>query len=181
MRVNKLSPNPEKTEFMIIGHPLKTKNLELPEVLKLNNFDIKRVNKTKSLGVIVDEKLNWDEQFKRTKGKLSGGLSTLKKLTNIVPQSQLCNVYYTPIESHLRYADVIWGSQSKTKLAGLQRLQDRDCSIISNARIKDNWSSSWLNVENLFRYDRTVMTYKIVNMKAYGINIIRDLFIRPTI
>ena len=62
MRVNKLSLNPKKTEFIIIGHPLKTKNLELPEVRKLNNSDIKRVDKTKSLGVIVDEKPNW-EQF----------------------------------------------------------------------------------------------------------------------
>ena len=58
MRVNKLSPNPKKNEFMIKGHPLKTKNLELPEVLKLINSDIKRVDKTKSIGVIVDEKLN---------------------------------------------------------------------------------------------------------------------------
>ena len=64
---------------MIIGHPLKAKNLELPEVLKLNNSDIKRVDKTKSLGVIVDEKLNWDAQFEHTKGRMSGGLAALKK------------------------------------------------------------------------------------------------------
>ena len=57
---------------MIIGHPLQTTNLELPEMLKLNNSDIKRIDKTKSLGIIVDEKLNWDEQFKRTKKKVSG-------------------------------------------------------------------------------------------------------------
>ena len=37
------------------------------------------------------------------------------------------------------------------------------CSIITEARIKDSWSTSWLNVENLFRYDRSVMTYKIMN------------------
>ena len=122
--MNKLSPNPKKTEFMVIGHPLKTKNLDLPEMLKLNNSDIKRVNKTKSLGVIVDEKLNWDEQFKRTKSKMSGGLAALKKLKNVVPRSQLFIVYYALIESHLRYADVIWGNLSKTKLAALQRLQD---------------------------------------------------------
>ena len=78
MRVNKLRPNPRKTEFMVIGHPLKTRNLDLPEMLKLNNSDIKRVDKTKSLGVIVDEKLNWDEQFKSAKGKMSGGLAALK-------------------------------------------------------------------------------------------------------
>ena len=39
MRLNKLSPNPKKTEFMVMGHPQKTKNLDLPEVLKLNNCD----------------------------------------------------------------------------------------------------------------------------------------------
>ena len=92
---------------MIKVHPLKTKNLYLPEMQKLNNSNIIRVDKTKSLGVIVDEKLNWDEQFKRTKGKMSGGLAALKKLKDVVPQSQLCNVYCALIESHLRYADVI--------------------------------------------------------------------------
>ena len=123
---------------MVIGNPLKTKNLDLPEVLKLNNSDIKRFDMTKSLGVIVDEKLSWDEQFKRTKGKMSGGLTALKKLKNIIPQSQLFSLYYALIESHLRYADVIWCSLSKTKLASLQCLQDRACSIIASARIKDS-------------------------------------------
>ena len=168
MRVNKLSPNPKKTEFMVIGHPLKTKNLDLPEVLKLDNSDIKRVEKVKSLGVIVDEKLNWEEQFQRTKGKMSRGLAALKKLKNIIPQSQMCNVYYSLVESHLRYADVIWGSLSKTKIATLQKLQDRAYSIINDARIKDKWSTSCINVENLIRYDRNVMTYKIVNKLCPG-------------
>ena len=75
--MNKHGPNPKKTVFMIIGHPLKTKNLELPEVLKLNS-DMKRVNETKSLGVIFDEQLSWDKQLQRTTGKISGGLAALK-------------------------------------------------------------------------------------------------------
>ena len=95
MRVDKLGPNPKKTEFMIVGHPLKAKKFDLPEVLKVNNCDIKRVDKGKSLGVIIDDKLNWDEQFRHTKSKMSGGLAALKKLKNIISQSQLCNVYYT--------------------------------------------------------------------------------------
>ena len=94
---------------MIMGHPLKTKNLDLPEVLKLNNCDVKRVDKAKSLGVLIDEKLNWEEQYRRTKGKISGGFAAPKGLKNVIPQSQLCNVYYALIESHLRYAEVIWG------------------------------------------------------------------------
>ena len=42
MRVNKLSPNPKTTEFMVIGHPLKTKNLDLPQALTLDGSDIKK-------------------------------------------------------------------------------------------------------------------------------------------
>ena len=163
MRVNKLSPNPQKTEFMIIGHPFSTKNPELPETLELNGSEVKRVERIKYLGIIINENLNWDEQFKRIKSKINTGLMSLKRLRNTLPQSQLCSVYYGLVESHLRYGDVVWGSLNKTKIKALQRLQNRACSIIENARIKDNWSRSWLNVENIIRYDRNTMTYKIMN------------------
>ena len=74
MRVNKLSPNPSKTEYMIIGHHWKTKDVNLPNGLKLNDSEIKQVSKTKSLGVMVDENLKLDEQFKTVKNKICGGL-----------------------------------------------------------------------------------------------------------
>ena len=79
------------------------------------------------------------------------------------PQSKLCSVYYAIVESHLRYANEIWGSLPKTKLDILQRLQDRARSIVENARYKDNWSCDWLSIENIIRFDRSVMTYKIRN------------------
>ena len=57
--MNKLNRNPKKIGFMVIGHP--TKALNLLEVLKLNNSDIKRVNETMSLVVKVGEKSNLEE------------------------------------------------------------------------------------------------------------------------
>ena len=45
MRVNKPSPNPNRTEFMVIGHPFKTRNLNLPQVLTLDGSDIKKLIK----------------------------------------------------------------------------------------------------------------------------------------
>ena len=92
---------------------------------------------------------------------MSAGLSAPKRLKNILPQSQLCSVYYALVESYLSYGDVIWSSLRKTKLAALQRLQSHVRSIIEKAKIEDSWSCCWLNVENIFRYDRT---YKIINM-----------------
>ncbi len=84
--------------------------------MELNNTEIKQVSKTKSLGFIVDEHLTWDEQFQCTKGKAYSGLSALKVLKNIIPQSQLCNVYLALIKSHLRYSDVIWRIRSLSNI-----------------------------------------------------------------
>ena len=36
-------------------------------------------------------------------------------------------------------------------------------SIIENARINDEWSSNWLNVEKLICCDLSVIAYKILN------------------
>ena len=114
----------------------------------------------------MDERLNWDDQFNKVKGKVSCGLKSLKKLQNLLSQSQLDHVYRALVESHLRYANVVWGSLPKTKLNTLQRLQDRARSIIDKARLKDSWSHNWLTVEQLIQFDRSVMTYKIVNRQC---------------
>ena len=52
---------PEKTEYMIIGHPRRKNKVEISKPLHLNDSEIKQVVKTKSLGVMVDEGLNWDD------------------------------------------------------------------------------------------------------------------------
>ena len=95
MRINKLSANPKKIEYMIIGHPRRTNKVEISEPVNLNDSEIKRVAKTKSLGVMVDEGLNWDDQFSKVKGRISGGLKSLKKLKNLFhnPSLIMCTVH----------------------------------------------------------------------------------------
>ena len=78
MRINKLSPNPAKTEYMTIGHFRRIKQFEISDALLLKGTEIERVQKSKSLGVIIDESLTWDEQFKAVKSKVWVGLSSLK-------------------------------------------------------------------------------------------------------
>ena len=80
MRLNKLSANPQKTEHMFVGYPYRTNKITDQGRLKLNGSGIKRVKKTKSLGVIIDQGLNCEDQFKAIKGKVRGGLAPLKHL-----------------------------------------------------------------------------------------------------
>ena len=70
----------------MIDHPRRIKQLETSDALLLNGTEIKRIRKSKSLGIVIDDSLTWDEQFKAVKSKICGGLSALKKLKNIIPQ-----------------------------------------------------------------------------------------------
>ena len=45
MRVNKLSPTPSKTEYLIIGHPREAKAVNRPNELKLDDSEIKELPK----------------------------------------------------------------------------------------------------------------------------------------
>ena len=112
---------------------------------------------------MVGENRNWEEQFETVKNKIHGGLASLKKLKNILSQSKLGTIYYAIIECHLRSANVIWGNLPTRKIENLQRLQNRAQSITKSARLIDDWSCDWLNVNNLISFDRLVMTYRIMN------------------
>ena len=69
MRMNMLIINPEKTEFMVIDRPRS--QIKLPKLppFYVDNVRIKQVHKTKYLGLSVDDKLSWNEQYKSVKGK----------------------------------------------------------------------------------------------------------------
>ena len=83
MRINKLTANPKKTEYILIGHSCKVNKLDVSEPLMLSNSEIKHAKKTRSLGVIVDEGLSWEQHFKVVTGKVRGGLSSLKELKTL--------------------------------------------------------------------------------------------------
>jgi len=63
------------------------------------------------------------EQYESVKKKVAEGLAAMKKLKGILPQSMLFKVYKALVESHLRYAEVVWGSFLNTKISALQKHQ----------------------------------------------------------
>ena len=54
---NKLTLNKDKTEYMIIGSRQRISNIVTDPKIELGESVIKRVHKTKTLGVIIDEHL----------------------------------------------------------------------------------------------------------------------------
>ena len=97
------------------------------------------------------------------KRKVGGGLAAMKKLRGILPQSMLFQVYKALVEIHLRYADVVWGSLSNTKITTLQRLQNRALEIIQASKIKGSLIRPTLSIDQMFQFDRSVLMFEIIN------------------
>ena len=74
VRINQLSLNASRSEFMVVGHRRKLNSVgnELANLV-LNNAVIKRVEKIKYLGINIDESLNWESDIKlsRTGSKVA--------------------------------------------------------------------------------------------------------------
>ena len=108
MRQNRLSLNANKCEFMVISRSRHHNILNELKEIKVNQEIIGRVTKTKYIGLNIGEYLSWNDQYKKVKDKVKGGLSSLQRLEDILPQSKLAAVYWALIESHLRHGNIIW-------------------------------------------------------------------------
>ena len=89
LRQNKLSLNVTKCEFMFLGNSKQLGKISKIGDLKVGEDEIKRVRKTKYLGLTIDETLSWNQQYKIVKGKLKGGLDSIRKLRPLLLLTKL--------------------------------------------------------------------------------------------
>ena len=88
------------------------------------------------------------------KNKFKGGISSLRKLKEILPQRKLEKIYKALCKRHLRYGNIVWNALSNTNLSKLQRLQIKARKLIENAKYKDGRNCNWLDVKSLISFDQ---------------------------
>ena len=71
----------------------KTPKFELK--LQIDGEDIKEVQKTKFLGVIIDNKLTWKEPISYICGKISKGIGMIIKARHYLNKDGLLALYYS--------------------------------------------------------------------------------------
>ena len=70
--------------------------------------ELKRCSVVKSLGVMLDDKLQWKEQVKAVKRKACAGLASLRRLQHALPTTIKKNIYNAIVLPHLDYCSVVW-------------------------------------------------------------------------
>ena len=100
------NPDPSKqAKEVIFSHKI---NKPLHPNLIFNNVPVDQVSSQKHLGMILDDKLNFNEHFKSIISKVSRSIALLRKLRIFLPRSSLITIYKSFIRPHLDYGDILY-------------------------------------------------------------------------
>ena len=77
------------------------------------------------MGVIIDDKLNWDHHIEHLENKMLSTIVLVKRVRKVVPESHYKSIYHSLFESHLCYCISCWGGAYSSKLDKLFRIQKR--------------------------------------------------------
>ena len=94
-------------------------------VLKIGEHKLQKVDKVKFLGVIIDDKLNWEPQIENLRKKLNSSMVMIKRIAKFVPKSEYMKIYDALFKSHLSYCISSWGSIPNYKLQSIFSIQKR--------------------------------------------------------
>ena len=98
----------------MVFHRARIKTSDIEVVMQ--NKSINCVTSTKFLGIIIDNKLKWNQHITYVKNKISKAVGILYKIKNFLDKSTLLNMYYSLVFPYLIYCIEIWGNASAVQL-----------------------------------------------------------------
>ena len=130
LKGNKLSLNVMKTHSMLIStkpklKALKSKNESLRLKIQVDELDV--VQRTKYLGVQIDDSLDWKEHIRIISSKVSKAVGFLRQAKPFLPEETLRTLYTGIIEPHFRYCCSVWGCSGVTEINLLQKVAEPCC------------------------------------------------------
>ena len=102
-----------------------------------DGHEINQVVKTKFLGVVIDNELNWKEHVSIISGKFSRSIGMIIKAKYSLNKDALMTLCYSFIYPYLSYCNQVWGCTYSTTLKKLLTLQKLTLRIMFNMK-KDN-------------------------------------------
>ena len=143
LATNKLVLNINKTNYIIFTSKGKSCNKNV-SIIKIDGNNIQQVNKTKFLGIIIEEHLNWATHISHLCNIIARNVGILQKLRYFIQADVLKILYHSLILSHLEYCTLLWGNSYYSHLHKLRLLQKKAIRIVSNTDYLANSSMLFL-------------------------------------
>jgi hypothetical protein len=171
-KLNKLSVNVKKCNFILFS----TKQIKVDIKINIDKFELERVKHTKFLGVIINEKLTWDDHISLVCNKVSKHIGVLRRIKHKIPVTLLRSLYYTLIHPYFDYCNIIWAISSTVALDKLFRLQKRAIRLIANSDWNAHSAPLFLDLKVLTIHQLNLLQVASFMYKVYN-NLLPQYFI----
>ena len=101
-----------------------------------------QVASAKSLGVYIDQTLNWGCHIENISKKIASAIGAIKRIRHLMPFNILINVCHILVQPHFDYCNEVWGNCSKGLSDKLQKLQNRAARILHGVQFHYNSNNS---------------------------------------
>ena len=154
LRENKLTLNTTKTEFMLIGSRQRLSTLTDSPTITINYNQVSQVTTAKSLGVTIDNKLDWSSHIDKLTKKVASGIGPIKRIR-----------HQALIQPHFKYCNIVWGNGGITLLNKIQELQNRAARVLTYSNYDADAGHlfellGWKNLASQQKIQRATMVYK---------------------
>ena len=89
--------------------------------------------KTKLLGIIIDDRLNWKPHVHSVKSKLSSIVSSMYKAYKLITTAGMCTLYCSLFQPYISYCNEICGNNYASTVKCLCIIQRKAVRLICNA------------------------------------------------
>ena len=164
---NGLVIHPKKSEILLLA---KNKFIGLLKQVKLGNNDIKFVEKSKCLGMILDSQLSWKLQIEKVKTDMSYKIKKLK-LLRYLPKEVLSTVYFKAIVLAVIYGISVWGGNSCSKMNDLGSCHIRAARIINRVpkTVKNEdvlTTVKWNDLSYMYKRSLACLSHQVYNSET---------------
>ena len=127
-----------------------------------------RVNVTKFLGVLIDDKLTWKDHIELVKSKISKSVFLLSRAKHVLNYSALLTLYNSIVLPYFTYCCELWGCTYKSRLKSLEILQKKVIRIIHAAKYREHTKPLFYESKILKLNELVDLSIAIIMFKAYN-------------
>ena len=125
---NFMQANPDKFQVLFLS---PTSGNNFPEHIQINNSCVSRCKQVKLLGVVIDDKLNFDKHVSAICAKASRQLNALSRIKRNFTYKQRIRIYETFILSNFNFSPLVWHFCSVASTRNMEKIQKRALKFLT--------------------------------------------------
>ena len=162
-----LQLNSSKTQIIILGPTNVLKEVEISGVALKSSTNIMFVSTAKSLGFMLDSKLNFNEQIVSLKRKCFHTLRNLRKIRCLLQEKDIKIIVNSLVLSCLDYCNALFIGAGERNLNQLQLIQNSATKAITGKYKYEHLGNDlqnlhWLNIRKRIVFKIALLAYKAI-------------------